>query len=70
MGTALPMGSFSTGVRVDWGLSQRPVRVDGGRSHTTGQATIAQSGLLLERRVTCPSTNPVPMQSNFIVAEG
>ena len=34
-------GAFSTGVPVDWGLSQRPARVDCGLSHTTGQATIA-----------------------------
>jgi len=35
------MGAFSTGVPVDWGLSQRPARVDCGPSYTTGQATIA-----------------------------
>jgi len=34
-------GAFSTGVPVDWGLSQRPARVDCGLSYTTGQATIA-----------------------------
>jgi len=38
-----PMGAFSTGVRVDWGLSQRPVLVDCGLSYTTVQATIARS---------------------------
>ena len=32
------MGAFSTGVSVDWGLSQRPARVDCGLSYTTGQA--------------------------------
>jgi len=30
------MGAFSTGVPVDWGLSQRPARVDCGLSYTTG----------------------------------
>jgi len=34
-------GAFSTGVPVDWGLSQRPARVDCGLSYTTCQATIA-----------------------------
>jgi len=34
------MRAFSTGVPVDWGLSQRPARVDCGLSYTTGQATI------------------------------
>jgi len=29
-------------VPVDWGLSQRPARVDCGLSYTTGQATIAR----------------------------
>jgi len=38
---ARPMGAFPTGVPVDWGLSQRPARVDCGLSYTTGQATIA-----------------------------
>jgi len=46
-GTARPMGAFSMGVRVDWGLSQRPVRIDCGLSYTTGQATIALSRLWL-----------------------
>jgi len=36
----------------DWGLSQRPVRVDCGLSYTTGQATIAQSAI-----VACESNN-------------
>jgi len=40
---ARPMGAFSTGVTVDWGLSERPARVDCGLSYTTGQATVAQS---------------------------
>ena len=31
------MGAFSTGVRVDWGLSQQPVHVDCGLLYTTGQ---------------------------------
>jgi len=44
---ARPMGAFSTGVPVDWGLSQRPARVDCGLSYTTGQATI---GLLRLKR--------------------
>jgi len=35
-------GAFSTGVPIDWGLSQRPARVDCGLSYTTGQATIAR----------------------------
>jgi len=39
-------GAFSTGVPVDWGLSQRPARVDCGLSYTTGQATIARSGIV------------------------
>ena len=34
-------GAFSTGVPVDWALSQRPARVDCGLSYSTGQATIA-----------------------------
>jgi len=38
---ARPMGAFSTGVPVDWALSQRPARVDCGLSYSTGQATIA-----------------------------
>jgi len=42
---AHPMGAFSTGVPVDWGLSQRPARVDCGLSYTTGQATIARSSI-------------------------
>jgi len=41
MGGARPMGPFSMGMRVDWGLSERPVRVDCGLSYTTIQATIA-----------------------------
>ena len=41
--TACPTGAFSTGVPVDWGLSQRPARVDWGLSYTTGQATIPRS---------------------------
>ena len=36
---ARPMGAFSTGVPVDWGLSQRSARVDCRLSYTTGQAT-------------------------------
>jgi len=40
-GEVHPIGTFSTGVRVDWGLSQRPARVDCGLSYTTVQATIA-----------------------------
>jgi len=36
-------GAFSTGVPVDWGLSQWPARIDCGLSYTTSQATIAQS---------------------------
>jgi len=40
-GAARPMGALSTGVRVDWSLSQWPVRVNCGLSYTTGQATIA-----------------------------
>ena len=43
---ARPMGAFSMGVPVDWGLSQRPARVDCGLSYTTGQATIAQSAIV------------------------
>ena len=31
---------------VDWGLSQRPARVDCGLSYTTGQATIARSAIV------------------------
>jgi len=46
LGAARPMGAFSTGVRVDWGPSQRPVHVDCGLSYTTGQATIAQSTIV------------------------
>jgi len=34
-GGACPMGVFSAGVRVDWGLSQRPVHVDYELSYTT-----------------------------------
>ena len=30
-------GAFSTGVPVDWGLSQQPARVDCGLSYTTGR---------------------------------
>jgi len=41
-----PMGAFSTGVPVDWGLSQRLARVDCRLSYTTGQATIAQSAIV------------------------
>ena len=41
MAAARPMGAFSTGVPVDWGLSQRPAHVDCRLSYTTGQATIA-----------------------------
>jgi len=33
---ARPMGAFSTGVPVDWGLSQRPAHVDCRLSYTTG----------------------------------
>jgi len=40
-GAAHPIGVFSTGVRVDWGLSQRPARVDCGLSYATVQATVA-----------------------------
>ena len=40
---ARPMGAFSTGVPVDWGLSQRPARVDCRLSYTTGQAIVARS---------------------------
>jgi len=40
---ARPMGAFSTGVPVDWGLSQRPARVDCGLSYTTGQVTSSSS---------------------------
>jgi len=50
MAAARPTGAFSTGVPVDWGLSQRPARIDCGLSYTKGQATIAQiaiCGLLL-----------------------
>jgi len=36
-GAARPMGAFSTGVRVDWGISQQPVRVDCGLSYSTLQ---------------------------------
>jgi len=43
---ARPMGAFSTGVPVDWGLSQRPARVDCGLSYTTGQSTIARSAIV------------------------
>ena len=39
-------GAFSTGVPVDWGLSQWPVRVDCRLSYTTGQATIARSAIV------------------------
>jgi len=39
-GGARPTGAFSTGVRVDWGLSQRPVRIDCGLSYTAGQARL------------------------------
>ena len=42
-GAAYPTGAFSTGVRVDWGLSQRPAHVDCRLSYTTVQATIARS---------------------------
>jgi len=42
-GAARPIGAFSTGVHVDWGLSQWSARVDCGLSYTTVQATIAQS---------------------------
>jgi len=38
-----PMGAFSIGVRINWGLSQRPVCVDYGLSYTTVQATVTQS---------------------------
>jgi len=40
-------GAFSTGVPVDWGLSQRLARVDCGLSYTTGQATIDRSAIVL-----------------------
>jgi len=43
---ARPMGAFSTDVPVDWGLSQRPARVDCRLSYTTGQATIARSAIV------------------------
>jgi len=43
---ARPVGAFSTGVSVDWGLSQRPARVDCRLSYTTGQATIARSAIV------------------------
>ena len=46
-GPAHPIGAFSTGVRVDWGLSQRPARVDCGLSYTTVQATIARSAIVI-----------------------
>jgi len=49
MGAAHPMGAFSTGVCVDWGLSQWPVCVDYGLSYTTGQATIAAQCTLYGR---------------------
>jgi len=42
---ARPVGAFSTGVPVDWVLSQRPACVDCGFSYTTGQTTIAHCGL-------------------------
>jgi len=45
-GEAHPIGTFSTGVRVDWGLSQRPARVDCGLSYTTVQATITRSAIV------------------------
>jgi len=45
---ARPMGAFSTGVPVDWGLSQRPAHVDWGLSYTTGQATIVARLWLVE----------------------
>jgi len=53
-------GAFSTGVPVDWGLSQRPARIDCGLSYTTGQATIARSAIvacdvLILERVAAPS---------------
>jgi len=41
-----PMGAFSMGVRIDGGLSQRPVRVDCRLSYTTVQATIAPSSIV------------------------
>jgi len=40
-GAAHQIGTFSMGVRVNWGLSQQPARVDCGLSYTTVQATIA-----------------------------
>ena len=36
-------GAFSTGVPVDWGLSQQPARVDCGLSYTTGVACNIES---------------------------
>ena len=54
------------GVRVDWGLSQRPAGVGCGLSYTTGQATIARSAIVAcvskKQIVVCPSIN---RQSNL-----
>ena len=46
---AFSAGAFSTGVPVDWGLSQRPAHVDSRLSYTTGQATIARSAIAVAR---------------------
>jgi len=45
-GGVRPVGVFSTGVRVDWGLSQRQVRIDCGLLYTTGQGTIMQGATM------------------------
>jgi len=37
-GAARPMWAFSTGLHVDWGLSQWLIHIDCGLSYTTGQA--------------------------------
>jgi len=41
-----PRSCVQRAVRVQWGLSQRPVRVNSGLSYTTVKATIVQSAIV------------------------
>jgi len=48
---ARPMGAFSTGVRINWGLSQRLVHVDCGLSYTTVQAIKGDAVVTVQHRL-------------------